>query len=227
MKALLRCISFCRFSHSVIGCDYQHQHQQHCQQHHADKCIIVSMHLIRQVISSSIANLSHSSCYDFRIYIGVYGIPGTIIVIFNIITFVCSCVVVIKLKVQHKKMKASGGQSDKKITMSTRKACKLLMALTGILCLLGLPWIAIAGANYFLPGTVFQLLLTAYHSLQGFLLFIFFTVINSELRNQSIKLLCGCWVKKKRLSIPKYKVQFTPVNLGEQHSPEANARKSE
>ena len=110
------------------------------------------MHLIRLVISSSTANLFHCSCYmyDFGIFIGVYGIPGAIIIIFNIITFVGSCVVVIKVKVQHEKMKASGGQSDKKLSMSTRKPCKFLMSLTGILCLLGLPWIAIAGANIFL-----------------------------------------------------------------------------
>ena len=130
-------------------------------------------------------NTLHYRCLEFTIFI--FGIPCAIVCIFNIITFVCSCVVVIKLKVQHEKMKGSGGRSDKKLHMSTTKACKLLVSLTGILCLLGLPWIAIAGANLFLQGTVVQLLLTVYHSFQGFLLFIFFTAINPELRSQWIK----------------------------------------
>ena len=172
-------------------------------------------------------NSFHYSCYDFGVFIGVYGIPSAIIIIFNIITFVASCVVVIKVKVQHEKMKASGGQSDKKLPMSTRKACKLLVSLTGILCLLGLPLVTVAGANIFLQRTVFQLLVTFYFSLQGFLLFIFFTAINSELRNQWIKLLCSCWVKKKHPSLPKYKAPSAPVNLGEQCSPEANVKETE
>ena len=150
-----------------------------------------------------------------------------IIVIFNIITFVCSCVVVIKVKVQHEKMKRSGGQSDKKLPMSTRKACKLLMSLTGILCLLGLPWITIGIVALYLQGTATRLVFTLYHSLQGFLLFIFLTAINPELRNQWIKLLCRCWVKKKHAFFPKYKAPSTSVNLGEQHSPDANVEETE
>ena len=185
----------------------------------------MSIHLIRLVIHSSTAIFFHSSCHDFGAF--VYGIPSIIIVVFNIIAFVCSCVVVIKLKVQHKKMKASGEQSDQRFSVSTRKACKLFMSLTGILCLLGLPWIAIAGANLFLQGTVVQLLLTVYHSFQGFLLFIFFTAINPELRNQWIKLLRRCWVKKKHSSLPKHKAQSILLNLGEQCSPEANMRETE
>ena len=150
-----------------------------------------------------------------------------IIAIFNIITFVCSCVVVIKLKIQHEKMKASGGKSDKKFTMSTRKACKLLVSLTGILCLLGLPWIAMGEAHLFLQERVSELILTVYHSLQGFLLFIFFTATNQKLRNQWTKLLCRCWVKKKHSYLHKYKAPSTPVNLGEQPSPEANVKETE
>ena len=185
------------------------------------------MYVLNKIVSST-ANLFHCSCYDLGISIGAYGIPGMIIVIFNIITFVCSCVVVIKVKVQHEKMKRSGGKSDKKLTMSTKTACKLLVFLTGILCLLGLPWIAIAGAHLFLQEKVTHLLFITYHSLQGFVLYIFFTVINSELRNQWLKLLCRCWVKKKDSSpsLPKHKARFTLVNLGEQCSPEANMRET-
>ena len=216
-------ITFCRSSSSAIDFDGQHQ----LRQYYGYKCITVSMLLIRLVISSSSAHLFHCSCYDLGVTIGVYGIIGALVGIFNIITFVCSCVVVIKLKVQHKKMKASGGQSDKKITMSTRRACKLLVSLTGILCLLGLPWIAIGGAYLSLQGTVTHILFTVYHSLQGFLLFIFFTAINPELRNQWIKLLCRCLIKKKHSSLHRHKASSTPVNLGEQCSPEANVRETE
>ena len=124
-------------------------------------------------------------------------------------------------------MKASSGQSDKKLTMSTRRACKLLMSLTGILCLLGLPWIAIGEARTFLPGTVTNLVFTVYHSLQGFLLFIFLTAMNPELRSQWIKLLCRCWGKKKHSSLPEHTAPCTLVNLGEQCSPETNKRETE
>ena len=160
--------------------------------------------------------------------IGVYAIPGAIIILFNIITFVSSCVVVIKLKVQQEKMKASGRQSDQKLSMSSKKACKLLLSLTGIMCLLGLPWIAVSGANVFLRGTVFQLIFTIYYSLQGLFLFMFFAVTNPKLRNQWIKILCKCWMRKKRTSLPiKHNAQPTPVNLCEQHSPNANMRETE
>ena len=103
-------------------------------------------------------------------------------------------------------------KSDKKLAMSTTKACKLLMSLTGILCLLGLPWITIGVAKLFLHRTVTHLVFIIYHLLQGFLLFMFFTAINPELRNQWIKFLCRCWVKKKHTSIPKHKAQSIWVN---------------
>ena len=167
----------------------------------------------------------HFSCFEFTIFI--YGIPCVIVGIFNIITFVCSCVVVIKLKVQHEKMKESCGQSDQRLPMSTRKACKLLVSLTGILCMLGLPWIAIGLVHVFLYRTVTHLLFIVYNSLQGFLLFIFFTAINPELRNRWIKLLCRCWVKKKHSFLPKHKTPSTSVNLSEECSSEENMRTNE
>ena len=173
----------------------------------------------------SYTNILHYRCFDLTIFI--FGIPCVIIGIFNIITFVCSCVVVIKVKVQHEKMKGSGGRSDKKLHMSTTKACKLLVSLTGILCLLGLPWIAVGLTNLYLPGSVTHLLFNVYHSFQGFLLFIFFTAINPELRNQWIKLLCRCRVKKKHSSFLKHNASTTPVNLSEQCSSEANVRETE
>ena len=47
------CISFCRFSSSAIDCGCQY----HPQQYNTDKHITVSMHLIRQIINSSLLQI--------------------------------------------------------------------------------------------------------------------------------------------------------------------------
>ena len=138
----------------------------------------------------------------------------------NIGLFTCSCIVIFKhaCKVRQLKRKKSDRQAQQNILMSAKKACKMNCGLLGIICLLGLPMFVLYEVLYTLDqvqlGT-FELLATlffqAYYAFQGFILFLLLMLLNSDLRNQWKKLLCGC-IKKKREASSRQKLREHAIN---------------
>ena len=91
--------------------------------------------------------------------------------------------------------------------------------LLGIICLLGLPTGVLFGVSYIVPlltSSIFTyisvLFLLTYNAFQGFILFLLVTVLNSDLRNQWKKLLCGCIKKKRQASSRQDKLREHAIN---------------
>ena len=97
-------------------------------------------------------------------------------------------------------MKKAGGQTEQS---TAKQICKMICALTGIVCLLGLPMLSLYGGVILIifvrDRTVLNILLwllEMYYAFQGFILFVLITAIDSDLRKKCLQLICGC-IKKK------------------------------
>ena len=160
--------------------------------------------LLMQHYSSS---FSYFSCFirgdllDIAVSVGTVGVPTTLIFIFNVVTFICSCFVIIKFKIQHNKRDT--GQNHLKL-MSPKEVGKLLVSLTGFMCLLGIPAAIITIVDIAIDISFVRWLRIIYYSMQGFFIFIFFTIAKPDLRNQWKEFLhTRCMTKMKH---------GTPVN---------------
>ena len=162
-------------------------------------------------------SFSYFSCFiqdnllDIIVKLGTVDIPTILIFLFNVVTFICSCFVIIKFKIQHNKKDT--GQNHSKL-MSPQETGKLLISLTGFMCLLGIPAVVIAVVDDSLQSSFVRWLRIVYYSFQGFFIFVFFTIAKPDLRNQWKKFLhtrCVATMKHVR-SFLSHKTHATPVN---------------
>ena len=134
-------------------------------------------------------------------FLGAFLGPILLVIVFNIGVFVCSTFIVIKHKIEQEKAKTADKQSDQKMPISGKKACKLLVSLTGIMFLLGLSWVfllfTVVGIDTSIHAAfAIQLVFVFFNSFQGFFLFVFIVAINQDSRKQWANLLYP-WAKKK------------------------------
>ena len=102
--------------------------------------------------------------------------PILLVLVFNTIIFIVVMVVLVRHSIQ---------RSNKKIDI-----IQMMVNITGIVFLFGLTWIF--GAFTILKADqAFQLIFTVTNSFQGFLIFILFCVLNSDVRQVWAKMLQG------------------------------------
>ena len=128
--------------------------------------------------------LSHSGAFW-----GAFLAPVLLIMIFNIIVFVC----VIFVLIRH--IRGTAARSKQK--MEYKKVIRLMFSIGGVMSLFGLTWL-FAILTVSVPGLreTFQILFTIFNSFQGFFIFLFFCVLNKEAL-ESWRELFSC-VKKSR-----------------------------
>ena len=129
-----------------------------------------------------------------------------IILLINIGIFIRSCIAVIRHRIKQVKMKKAGGQTEQSTATSAKQICKMICALAGIVCLLGLPMFSLYGGAILIifvrDPTVLNILLwllEMYFTFQGFILFVLITAIDSDLRKKCLQLICGC-IKKRNIA---------------------------
>ena len=152
------------------------------------------------------------SCFisDPGVFFGALLTPILLIMVSNVIIFVCASYVIVKLKLKQEEMKRASKRGDKEHRMSPRVASKLIASLVGFMVLLGIPWIIFiftsvgTGTNVH-AAFVFQWLFVFFNSLQGFFICIFFVIISSDAQKEWAKLLAPCWFKRKNWSSFKYR----------------------
>ena len=119
--------------------------------------------------------------------------PVLTVFIFNSVVFV----LVTKVIFQHTFMSRS---AKSKIKRSIKQTKQFILSLFSIMILFGLTWIfgafTISGAS-----TTFQYLFAICNSLQGFLIFIFFSVIPKDARQSWVELLF--YLKLHKMPLPK------------------------
>ena len=124
-------------------------------------------------------------------------------IIFNTVIFVITIVILIK------NYKNRNAHKESKAILPPREILKITFSLTGIMILLGLTWIlslfTFSGARDN-PDASFslQLLFVFFNSFQGFFLFVFFVVLNSEVRK--------LWFSKCRRMQKESKPSNKPVS---------------
>ena len=135
------------------------------------------------------------------VFFGAFLAPIFAIILFNMVIFIW--VIVILLKHTRGKIERS---SEK---MSSKTALRLLVSISGVMFLFGLTWLfavftfSIDGSN--VVRTVFQILFTVFVAFQGFYIFLFFVVFNSEARESWREFLsCGRY-KSELLHPSQYK----------------------
>ena len=74
---------------------------------------------------------------------------------------------------------------SKEQTVNNFKMIKLMLNITGICCLLGLTWI-FGALTITKSDQAFQIIFTVANSLQGFFIFIFFCVLNGDVRSKTL-----------------------------------------
>lgn len=143
-------------------------------------------------------------------YYGAFVGPLYIIVIFNTVVFVASCILFTKNKICNKHGTTSKVQQKKKI--SSKEACKLIVTLAGMMTLLMVSWrivlfTQVVESSNVAASFAVQWLFLFFVSLQGFFLFIFFFVFNHSGRNAWFHLLCCCFKTKGQYSVSTNQLQ--------------------
>ena len=113
-------------------------------------------------------NLINNSCFlsKFGVLMGAFLAPILVIVVLNVIIFICVVIVVIR----HARDKAA----RTKRPISNKSILRLMISMSGVLFLFGITWVffvltfSVAGLR-----ETFQLLFTVFNSLQGFFVFAF------------------------------------------------------
>ena len=113
------------------------------------------------------------SCFlaRFEVFWGAFLAPILAVMVFNLIIFVCVIVVIIRHK--------SGRVIRKQEFVSTKLIIRLMVSISGVMCLFGLTWL-FAVFTFSSSGLreTFQILFTVFNSLQGFFIFLF--LLNAE-----------------------------------------------
>ena len=103
--------------------------------------------------------------------------PILLVLAFNVVIFVVVIVVLVKHLIKRSKEK-----------VNTLSSIKLVLNITGISCLLGLTWI-FGALTITKADQAFQIIFTLTNSLQGFYIFLFFYVLNGDIRSTWLKTL--------------------------------------
>ena len=141
--------------------------------------------------------LSTYSCFISNVVVFFGAFLGLIllVIIFNAIIFVITIVILVKNYINR------NSHHESKAILPPKEVLKLILSLSGIMILLGLSWIlslfTFSGARDN-PDASFslQLLFVLINSFQGFFLFVFFIVLNTEVRKLWFAILCLCRKKK-------------------------------
>ena len=109
--------------------------------------------------------------------------PLLLIMLFNIVIFICVIVVLIR-HLRSRNLKSEAGIKDKSV--DKKSIIRLLISIGGVMFLFGLTWL-FAILTFQSPQGVretFQILFTVFNSLQGFFIFLFICVISSDARDE-------------------------------------------
>ena len=145
---------------------------------HTMSCDMFSVYLLYSCF------LSHSGAFW-----GAFLAPVLLIMVFNVIIFVC----VIFVLIRH--IRGTAARSKQK--MEYNKVAQLMFRIGGVMSLFGLTWLfAILTVSVHGLRETFQILFVIFNSFQGFFIFLFFCVLNKEAL-ESWRELFSC-VKKLR-----------------------------
>ena len=122
--------------------------------------------------------ISIFSCFinNVTVFFAAFLGPILLVLVFNAVIFV----VVIVVLVKHL-MKRSKGQTN---------TIQLMANITGISSLLGLTWV-FGALTIMKADQAFQIVFTVANSLQGFFIFIFFCILNNDVRSVWLQYLLG------------------------------------
>ena len=117
-------------------------------------------------------------------------IPVFIILIFNVIIYV----IIIRVVILHTIRK---NKRMNKSLLTTSEAIKMILSYSGILILFGLTWLFGVFTFIVEPNVSFivQFFFAFFNAFQGFFIFFFFVIINSDSRDAWKSLLCPWTVK--------------------------------
>ena len=122
---------------------------------------------------------------------GAFLAPIIAVMVFNVIIFVCVIVVLVR----HTRRRAA----RKNEAVNWKIVIRLMISISGVMFLFGLTWLF--AILTFSGSGAFQILFTAFNSLQGFFIFLFFCVFNKE-AVESWKELLSCGKYKSTLLHP-------------------------
>ena len=110
---------------------------------------------------------------------GAFLVPVFIILLFNLVIYVCVIVVILR----HAKRKAS----LKSEAVEKKNIVRLMLSISGVMFLFGLTWLFAILMNITPVPEIsytFQTLFTVFNSLQGVFIFLFICVISADARNE-------------------------------------------
>ena len=140
------------------------------------------------------SSFSLSSCFisNFTAFLASFLVPILLVLVFNTIIFIMVIAVLVRHAIRQ------SNQHQKKIDI-----IQMMANITGVVFLFGLTWIF--GAFTILKADqAFQLIFTVTNSFQGFLIFILFCVLNSDVRLVWTKTLNGkCFASLKSVTSSK------------------------
>ena len=126
-------------------------------------CVLIHIAFTFYIFSCFINNVT----VFFATFLG----PILLILAFNVVIFVVVIVVLVKHLIKRSKEQAN----------YRYKGIQLMANITGISCLLGLTWV-FGALTITKADQAFQIVFTVTNSLQGFFIFIFFCVLNGDVR---------------------------------------------
>ena len=119
------------------------------------------------------------SCFinNVTVFFAAFLGPILLVLAFNVVIFVVVIMVLVKHLIKRSKEQ-----------VNTLSSIKLVLNITGVCCLLGLTWI-FGALTITKADQAFQIIFTLTNSLQGFYIFLFFCVLNGEVRSTWLKTL--------------------------------------
>ncbi len=142
------------------------------------------------------------SCFirDIRLLYGIFLAPIVFVLLFNTLMFI----IITRVLIKHSKKKLVNlkNEKDKEQKKRAKGIFKTLLSIVSVMIMFGLSWFF--GALSIGEGAiVFQWLFVIFNTTQGFMLFLFFCVIGSDVRDEWKNLLtCNKYRKKKSLTAP-------------------------
>ena len=131
----------------------------------------------------------------------------SLILIFNIVIYVLIIGAIIRHTLRKNKRKS-------KSSLTVSVAVKMLVFYSGIMVLFGLTWLFAIFAFITEPNVSFvvQFFFAVFNTFQGFLIFLFFVLLNGDSRNAWKSVLC-LWTKRsKKLKITRTSASSTKSN---------------
>ena len=119
------------------------------------------------------------SCFinSVTVFFAAFLGPILLVLAFNVVIFVVVIVVLVKHLIKQSKE-----------NMNYFSTIKCMLNITGVCCLLGLTWV-FGALTITKADQAFQIIFTLTNSLQGFFIFLFFCVLNGDVRSTWLKTL--------------------------------------